>query len=122
MSVNLRKLLGTTSPRITTLNANGIVSIRDLLQYFPRTYEDRSSFSLLENLSKGVEYDKNAEKYIWESENESLKDFEAGRRIGEKDGESRGKSKGRFQGFMISTLTAITLLGIKIFGERKQKF
>ncbi len=78
--------------------------------------------SILENLSKGVEYDKNAEKYIWESENESLKDFEAGRRIGEKDGESRGKSKGRFQGFMISTLTAITLLGIKIFGERKQKF
>ena len=35
---------------MTILASNGIVSVRDFLQYFPRTHEDRSSFSLIRDL------------------------------------------------------------------------
>ena len=77
--------------------------------------------TILENISKGVEYDKNSEKYIWDkSENEYLKEFEAGRRIGFKEGNSIGKTKGRLQGVLITiTLGIATFLGIKKHQQQK---
>ncbi len=43
--------LRTTNKYITILESNGIKSIKDLLQYFPRSYEDRSFIKPLSKLS-----------------------------------------------------------------------
>ncbi|MEQ6122660.1 hypothetical protein AAON49_00500 [Pseudotenacibaculum sp. MALMAid0570] len=77
--------------------------------------------TILERISKGIEYDQNSEKYIWDkSENEHLKEFETGRRIGFNEGNSIGKTKGRLQGVLITiTLGIATFLGIKKHQQKK---
>lgn len=46
----LKSLLKTVSRYETILANNGILSVKDFLNYFPRTYEDRSSLSLVKHL------------------------------------------------------------------------
>lgn len=78
--------------------------------------------TILEKISKGIEYENNSEKYIWDkSENEYLKEFEAGRRIGFNEGNSIGKTKGRIQGVLITvTLGIISFFGIKNMNKKKR--
>ena len=51
---DLKKLLRTTDRYIAILNVNGIFSLKDLLNYFPKTHEDRlliqDSFQVQESL------------------------------------------------------------------------
>jgi ATP-dependent DNA helicase RecG len=54
---DFKSLLKTTPKYISLLAKNGIVNVHDLLQYFPRTYEDRSTIRNLNELifnEKGV--------------------------------------------------------------------
>lgn len=48
----LQQLLKTVERYQTILAANGIVSVRDFLNYFPRAYEDRSALSLISELQQ----------------------------------------------------------------------
>lgn len=48
--IDLKKILKTNGRYIQILAENGIHTVADLLQYFPRTYEDRSSILTLKNL------------------------------------------------------------------------
>lgn len=73
---------------------------------------------LLENLSKQEEYDKNAEKYIWESDNEDLKQFEAGRRTGFKEGKEVGVTRGRIQSVATLLFSGMFLLGLKYYENK----
>ncbi|MEI7563121.1 MAG: hypothetical protein WCJ39_05655 [bacterium] len=53
----LKLLLKTTPKYIEILAKNGITTIKDFLQYFPRTYEDRSTIRPLDALQvneKGI--------------------------------------------------------------------
>lgn len=47
----LKSLLHTVERYQIILAGNGIVSVKDFLQYFPRAYEDRSSLSLISQLN-----------------------------------------------------------------------
>jgi RecG-like helicase len=47
---DLKTLLKTTPKYVSLLAKNGIVTPHDLLQYFPRTYEDRSTIRNLHEL------------------------------------------------------------------------
>lgn len=47
---NLKQLLKTTGKYIKILNANGIFSIKDFLEYFPRTYENRKDIKLIKDI------------------------------------------------------------------------
>jgi RecG-like helicase len=47
---NLKTLLKTTPKYVTILDKNGIKTMKDFFQYFPRTYEDRSSIRNLDEL------------------------------------------------------------------------
>lgn len=49
---DLKSLLKTTPKYIALLAKNGIVTVQDLLQYFPRTYEDRSNLKMLDELTQ----------------------------------------------------------------------
>lgn len=54
---DLKALLKTTPKYITILAKNGITTIKDFLQYYPRTYEDRSTIRNLNELvfnEKGI--------------------------------------------------------------------
>jgi RecG-like helicase len=54
---DLKTLLKTTPKYITILANNGITTIKDFLQYYPRTYEDRSTIRNLNELvfnEKGI--------------------------------------------------------------------
>lgn len=54
---DLKSLLKTTSKYIAILEKNGITSLKDFLQYFPRAYEDRSTIRNLNELifnEKGI--------------------------------------------------------------------
>lgn len=46
----LKSLLKTTSRYLTLLSQNGIHTLKDFFNYFPRTYEDRASIQPLNNL------------------------------------------------------------------------
>jgi RecG-like helicase len=46
----LKEQLKTTSKYSSILENNGIITIKDLLQYFPRSYEDRSFIKALSEL------------------------------------------------------------------------
>ena len=46
----LKALLKTVERYQMILATNGIVSVRDFLNYFPRTYEDRSLLSVIKDL------------------------------------------------------------------------
>ena len=48
--LELKILLKTTPKYISILEKNGILTIKDFLQYFPRTYEDRSTIKPLNSL------------------------------------------------------------------------
>lgn len=48
--IELKKVLKTNGRYIQILAENGIHTVADLLQYFPRTYEDRSNILTLKNL------------------------------------------------------------------------
>ena len=53
----LKSLLKTTPKYISILEKNGIFKLKDFLQYFPRTYEDRSTIRNLNELifnEKGI--------------------------------------------------------------------
>ena len=53
----LKTLLKTTPKYVSILEKNGILRLKDLLQYFPRTYEDRSTIRNLNELifnEKGI--------------------------------------------------------------------
>lgn len=52
MVSELKSLLKTTSKYASFLEDNGITTPRDLLQYFPRTYEDRSNIKMLRELTQ----------------------------------------------------------------------
>ena len=55
--MDLKSLLKTTPKYITILAKNGITTIKDFLQYYPRTYEDRSTIRNLNELvfnEKGI--------------------------------------------------------------------
>ncbi|HCB50997.1 TPA: hypothetical protein DEP21_00095 [Patescibacteria group bacterium] len=55
--MELKKTLKTTSKYISILERNNIKTDKDLLQYFPRTYEDRSNIRTLDQLiynEKGI--------------------------------------------------------------------
>lgn len=49
----LKQKLKTTQKYIDILNANNIFSCKDLLEYFPRTYEDREHILNLSQLEIG---------------------------------------------------------------------
>ena len=54
---DLKLLLKTTPKYIAILAKNGIITIKDFLQYFPRAYEDRSTIRNLNELvfnEKGI--------------------------------------------------------------------
>ena len=40
---DLKRLLKTTDRYVAILQSNGIFTLKDLLNYFPRTHEDRQS-------------------------------------------------------------------------------
>jgi RecG-like helicase len=48
--IELKKVLKTNGRYLQILAENGIHTVADLLQYFPRAYEDRSSILTLKNL------------------------------------------------------------------------
>jgi len=48
--IDLKSLLKTTPKYVSLLAKNGIVTAQDLLQYFPRAYEDRSTIRNLNEL------------------------------------------------------------------------
>lgn len=55
--MELKNLLKTTPKYVSLLERNGIKTVKDFLQYFPRTYEDRSNLRTLDQLvfnEKGV--------------------------------------------------------------------
>lgn len=45
------KEIRTTKKYSTLLASNGIQSIKELLEYFPRTYEDRSQIKTLQEIT-----------------------------------------------------------------------
>jgi len=47
----LKEQLKTTNKYSSILESNGIKTIKDLLQYFPRSYEDRSFIKPLSELT-----------------------------------------------------------------------
>jgi len=48
--IDLKTALKTTSKYVALLADNGIVTVKDFLQYFPRAYEDRSTIKNLNEL------------------------------------------------------------------------
>jgi len=51
---DLKQTLKTTDRYIAILNSNGIFSLKDFFNYFPRTHEDRQNITTLGGLSQDV--------------------------------------------------------------------
>lgn len=66
MGDDLRKILRTTPRYVSILNNNRIFSIKDLLNYFPRTYENRSTLYTLDQLSNEINEKVSVKWYIEE--------------------------------------------------------
>lgn len=66
MNQNLRKTLRTTSKYVELLNANNIKSVKDLLEYFPRTYENREDLINLSQIPTLIENPISVKWYITE--------------------------------------------------------
>ena len=56
---DLKLLLKTTPKYVSLLADNGIVTVQDFLQYFPRTYEDRSNLKTLNDITQDSMFFKN---------------------------------------------------------------
>ncbi len=77
--MTLKSLLKTTSKYVHILDQNGISSLRSLLEYFPRTYEDRREIKTLSE----VLLDESAQTVKWKVIKKSMLKLPTGRKITE---------------------------------------
>ncbi|MBU0626358.1 hypothetical protein KKG31_06870 [Patescibacteria group bacterium] len=59
LMADLKLLLRTTPKYVSLLAQNGIVTVQDFLQYFPRAYEDRSNLKTLNEINQDSMFFKN---------------------------------------------------------------